>query len=297
MSSAVPAYPAGSTPAPPVPVQTARPTTPRDEEIRVFGHSNMFYWWPVWLSAFVLAGLTYVDGHFMAIVPSGTKLEQDQVLPGENKPRDVLVAPAGKTVAPASVPHVEMSPRLRVAANNNYGVVFVGALLFVIMATNTTMRGPASIIAVAGLIIAGLIAALFGWWDDILHWLGDVDVRMNAEGYLAIGIPLFLMWALSTFIYDRYIYLIVTRGQVRICQQIGDGEIAVDSSGLLLTKKRNDLFRHWLLGLGSGDLHVKTGGPANLDFEMNNVLFIGWKIARIQNLLREKEVSEQPASA
>ena len=63
----------------------------------------------------------------------------------------------------------------------------------------------------------------------------------------------------------------------------------------MLEKKRNDLFRHWLLGLGSGDLHVKTGGPANLDFELNNVLFVGWKLARIQDLLREKEVDRAVA--
>jgi hypothetical protein len=294
MSSAVPPYPAGATPAP---AETGHPAAVRDEEIRVFGHSNMFYWWPVWLISFILAGLTYLDGHFMAIVPKGSTVEQGEVLPGDTRPRDIVVAPPGQKVPLSAAPSSELSPRLRVAANNNYGVVFVGALLFVVMATNATLRGQASVVAVAGLIIAGLIVALLGWWDDILRWVGNVDVRMNAEGYLAVGIPLFLMWLFSTFIYDRYVYLIVTRGQVRICQQIGDGEIAVDSSGLLLTKKRNDLFRHWMLGLGSGDLHVKTGGPANLDFEMDNVLFVGWKIARIQTLLREKEVSADPAAA
>jgi hypothetical protein len=90
--------------------------------------------------------------------------------------------------------------------------------------------------------------------------------------------------------------MIVTRGQVRIRQAIGDGEIAVDSTGLLLDKKRNDLFRHWLLGLGSGDLHVKTAGPSNIDFELPNVLLIGTKLSRVQDLLREKEVAEQPAA-
>ena len=63
----------------------------------------------------------------------------------------------------------------------------------------------------------------------------------------------------------------------------------------MLEKKRDDLFRHWLIGLGSGDLHVKTGGPSNLDFELNNVLFVGWKLAKIQNMIREKEVAEQAA--
>ena len=59
--------------------------------------------------------------------------------------------------------------------------MFAGALLFVAMVTNMTLRGLASVIAVAGLIIAGLVVALLGWWDDILHWIGDVDVRMNAS--------------------------------------------------------------------------------------------------------------------
>jgi hypothetical protein len=267
-----------------------------DEEIRVYGHSNLFYWWPVWAVAFLMAALTFIDGHVMAIVPPGTKVEHVPT-PISEKPQDVLVTPPGQTVPPAGPKSPDPSPRLHVAANNNYGVVFVGALLFVVMVTNLTLRGLASIIAVAVLIIVGLVVALFGWWDDVLDWLGGIDVRMNAGGYLAVGIPLLVIWLFGTFIYDRYTYLIVTRGQVRIRQQIGDGELAVDSSGLLLEKKRNDLFRHWLLGLGSGDLHVKTAGPSNLDFELFNVLLVGTKLRRIQDLLREKEVAEQAAGA
>ncbi len=85
----------------------------------------------------------------------------------------------------------------------------------------------------------------------------------------------------------------VTHGQVLVRQAIGDGEIAVDTSALMFEKRRSDFFRHWLLGFGSGDLHVKTGGAANLDFELNNVLFVGSKIARIQNMIREKEVKPE----
>ena len=79
----------------------------------------------------------------------------------------------------------------------------------------------------------------------------------------------------------------------KLDEAIGDGEIAVDSSGLLLDKKRDDLFRHWLLGLGSGDLHIKTSGQSNIDFELPNVLFIGTKLSKVQDMLREKEVAEQ----
>ncbi len=295
MSSAVPSYPAGSAPAAPPGLAPAATTTGPvpDEELRIYGHSNLFYWWPVWVVCFLMAALTFIDGHVMAIVPSNTEVHTQTAADG--KKQDVLVTPPGQSVPPASATNSDPSPRLRVAANNNYGVVFAGVLLLVVTITNLTLRGLASVIAVALMMIVGLVVALFGYWDEILYYLGGVDVRMNAGGYLAIGIPIFVLWLFSTFVYDHYTYMIITRGQVRIRKEIGDGEVAVDTAGLLLEKKRDDLFRHWLLGLGSGDLHVKTGGPSNLNFELANVLFIGSKLTRIQELIREKEVSHQTA--
>lgn len=269
-----------------------------DKEIRVFGHTNLTYWWPVWLLGFLFAGLTYMDGHVMAVVPAGTTVEKAKTIPGEAGPRDVLVAPPG-TEVPAQPKAVdgENQPRLLVANSNNYGVIFVMTILLVVVFTNITVRGLASIIVIAALIIATLVLAQFHLWDDIFRWVGGLDIRMNAGGYLAVALPLFLVWVFATFVYDRYVYLIVTRGQIRIRQDVGDGEVAVDTNAVVLEKKRNDLFRHWLLGLGSGDLHVKTGGPANLDFDLPNVAFIGSKLTRIQNLIREREIAPQAASA
>ncbi len=289
MSTAYPnpaAYPNQPATAAPTPADAAAVA---DEEIRVYGHSNLFYWWPVWAAGFILAFLTYMDGTVMAVLPAGTPLEQGQVLetPG-NQP-----LPQQPKATPTDHGSV---PQLLVSANNNYGVVFVGLFLVVVLITNFILRGLVSVIAVGMIAIMVLFVGLMGWWDHVLAWVGGLDVRMNAGGYLAIAVPLFLMWSFSTFIYDRYVYLVVTRGQVRIRKEIGGGEVAVDSAGLLLEKRRDDLFRHWLLGLGSGDLHVKTGTPANLDFELYNVLFIGSKLARIQDLLREKEVAHQAAT-
>ena len=292
MSSAVPAYPPGLAPG----TATGAPVPVQDEEIRVYGHSNLFYWWPVWVVGFVMAGLTYIDGHVMAVVPAGTKVEHVAAPPAD-KPQDRLITPPGQTVPPASAKSSDPDPKLRVAANNNYGVIFAGTLLLVVMVTSFTLRGLKSFIAIALLIVVALTFAQLGWWDDVLYWLGGVDVRMNAGGYVAIALPLLLIWLFGTFVYDRYTYLIVTRGQVRIRKDIGDGEVAVDTAGLSLEKKRDDLFRHWLIGLGSGDLRVKTSGPSNLSFELNNVLFIGRKLARIQDLIREKEVASQTAGA
>ena len=286
-----PALPEAAVAVAPRMVEVAAP----EKRIRVFGHTNLFYWWPVWLVGFVMAGLTYADGHMMAVVPAGTAVEQGKIIPGDDGPRDVLVAPAGQVIPPQPKATSAQQPQLRVAVSNNYGVIFIATILFVVSVTNIIVRGLASIIVIAGLVILALVFAQFNLWDSVLQWLGGLDVRMNAGGYLALAVPLFLIWLFTVLVYDRYTYLIVTRGQVLIRQAIGDGEIAVDTTALMMEKRRNDFFRHWLLGFGAGDLHVKTGGAANLDIELSNVLFVGSKIARIQEMIREKEVTPQPS--
>ena len=55
-------------------------------------------------------------------------------------------------------------------------------------------------------------------------------------------------------------------------------------------KQRNDLFRHWILGLGSGDLIVNTSGATAHHSDLPNVLFVGYKVRQIENMLREKAV-------
>ena len=36
-----------------------KPPPPKKiDYLMVYGHSNLFYWWPVWLVSFVLAGVT-----------------------------------------------------------------------------------------------------------------------------------------------------------------------------------------------------------------------------------------------
>ena len=72
---------------------------------------------------------------------------------------------------------------MRVAANNNYGIIFTGTLLLVVMVTSFTLRGLKSVVAIALLIVMALLFAQFGLWDDVLRWFGGVDIRMNAGGH------------------------------------------------------------------------------------------------------------------
>ena len=69
------------------------------------------------------------------------------------------------------------------------------------------------------------------------------------------------------------------RVEQRVLDQIGSIE-----------KQRSDLFRHWILGLGSGDLVVNTSGASVHHFDLPNVLFVGRKVQMIEDMLREKAV-------
>jgi hypothetical protein len=71
---------------------------------------------------------------------------------------------------------------------------------------------------------------------------------------------------------------------------VSQGEMVYDTRGMVVERHRDDLFRHWLLGFGSGDLTVRTGGPNTRQLELPNVLGIGRKLALIHTMLQEREV-------
>jgi hypothetical protein len=85
-------------------------------------------------------------------------------------------------------------------------------------------------------------------------------------------------------------YATFGRGQFTIHHAFGAGATTYEVQGLSLEKKRDDLFRHWLLGMGSGDLVIRTGGANARTFELPNVLFVGSKLVTAQRLLQERQV-------
>jgi hypothetical protein len=115
-------------------------------------------------------------------------------------------------------------------------------------------------------------------------------VYINAFGYVAISVPLLALWLVAVLFFDRKMYMVFTPGQLLVCQDIGSGEVAYDTMGMVVAKRRSDLFRHWLLGFGSGDLLVKTAGAHAQQIEMHNVLSVGHKLQLIQQMLQTREV-------
>lgn len=268
------------------------------EFIKVYGHSNILYWWPVWAMCFLLAGWTYASGGQMAVLPAGSEEVAGVVVPGYDEPRDVLVLPPGKS---AGVPADETRPRtlvnrlipsqMTVARSNTPGVLFCMTLLLTAVVSSITLRGLVSVIAVIALLLLVLVLSLWNLWDEVFRFFGGLDVRMNAAGYLFVGVPLLVAWVLVVTLYDRNSYVLFDEGQIRYVREVGDSELTIPAEGAQVEKRRADIFRHWMVGFGSGDLVIHTGGRNGQTIELDNVLGVTRKLVVIDTMLRKKSIS------
>lgn len=307
-----------TTPQPPQPLAAvAAPASASQgpDEVRVYSHSNIFYWWPVWLVGLIMGAWTWFgDGHLMVTVPaksrsvhaekmvvtlpeSSTKKSEeifenvDAVIlpkPSEKQTKNGILGDLPRKDAKTIQPE---QPRLHVAKNAGLGVIFCAVLLLVITITNVPLRGMWSVLVIVTVALLAVIVGLLGWWDDIAKYLSLLDIRINAGGYFFLSGVLFVIWAVAVFLFDRQTYIIFQPGQFKVCQSIGDGEKVYDTVGMTLERQRGDIFRHFILGLGSGDLIVKTTGAQAHHYELPNVLFIGRKVQLIEDLLRKRKVA------
>ncbi len=284
--------PPATPPAPaaplPVKVATASSYPGPSKEIRVVSHSNLFYWWPVWAIGYLMALITALSGQVLATVPTGSTVVEKVQHDGET--RSAIIYPAKTHAVLDRTTKEPVQPRLHVSASKNLGVLFCVVLLLVIFITNVPLRGLWSVIVIVLVLSMVIIFAILGWWETILETLSFLDIRINLGGYLLVSTVLLAFWLVVFFFFDRQIYMVFTPGQLRVRKEIGDSETAFDTSGMTIEKQRSDLFRHWILGMGSGDLIVKTGGNQVHHFDMVNVLFLGRKVKEIEDMLRSRQV-------
>jgi len=251
-------------------------------EIRIISHSNLFYWWPVWAVGFLMGMISFFSGSVMAVAPHGSTWK------GESEGNKVQYVLETKNPTSDATPPEPL--HLSVSNSKNPGVLFCVVLLLVIVITNVPLRGLWSAIVIGVLIFLSIIFALAGWWDSILNALGRLDIRINTGGYMTIATVLLALWLLVFFLFDEQIYMVFSPGQLRVRLEIGEAETAYDTTGMTIQKQRSDLFRHWVLGLGSGDLIVRTSGAQVHQFDMPNVLFLGRKVREIEEMLRSRQV-------
>src|SRR5262249_25382857 len=127
-------------------------------------------------------------------------------------------------------------------------------------------------------------------WETILERLSFLDIRITLGGYVLVSTVLLIVWLIAFFLFDQQVYMIFTPGQFRVRQEIGEGEIGHGTTGMTGQKQRSDLVRHWILGLGSGDLIVNTSGAHPQHFDLPNELFLGRRVKEIEEMLRSRQV-------
>ena len=174
--------------------------------------------------------------------------------------------------------------------SNNLGIIWAMTFLVVIVVTHVEMRGVWSLVVIILVVFTTILFALMGLWDPIVRMVQHIDIHINASGYLAISLVLFVVWLLMFLVFDRVKYMIFTRGRLRVRKAIGEGEKVFDMRGMMFKRHRDDLFRHYLLGFGSADLTVFTSGANAQQIEMPNVFGIGHKLDLINAMLQELEV-------
>ena len=222
-------------------------------DLRIYQHSNLLYWWPIWVYGFACAALTYVQGVGVRELASA----EDKV---------VLFHP---------------SPWL--------GISFIVLVLFVAVFTNVRARGVYSFMLI--LVAAGLFWAVLHipGIQTAIGWLSLLRVHLNLAFYLTFSILLMSIWLFVIVFVDHFTWWRFSPGQVieehRIGQATGH---AYNTEGMVVRRLPDDLFRHrilglGLIGLGTGDFMVKP--PYEEAFEIHNVWKASWRQRRMEDMI------------
>jgi hypothetical protein len=217
-------------------------------QVILYGHSALFYWWPLW-----------VVGYAMALL---TSLSPDRVTIGNN---------------------VQMFH-----ASRNLGVIYTLLLMLLIVVTSTNVRGMRAAMVILSLSFLALLFAYLGWWETLLGIVGRESIYMNRGFYLFSSTILFAAWLITVFLVDHLSFWRFRPGQITHEYLWGVVDKSYDTDNMILVKRQDDVFRHWIIGLGSGDLHMQTMGGRGVEENVSNILFVMGKMSKIQRLIATK---------
>lgn len=232
-------------------------------KLELISHSQIFYYWPLWLISLVFAGITAMTG----------------------KEVTMHFFEKGASTATALANKGEVI-KIKMSTSPSLGLAFIIILMVVILFTSVNIRGVWAALVAASFVIIGLVFSLMGWWRPILGAIVKVNFFLNMQFYLWTGVVLFVIWALVVFVYDKRHYIVLRSAQFTIVEEVGEGEKNFDTMGLVLDKQRDNFFQHWLLGFGSGDLKITTAGGASKQIYFPNVLFINSKLKKSHQILQ-----------
>src|SRR5262249_7316244 len=182
---------------------------------------------------------------------------------------------------------------VRIATHKSYyGLVYTIVLVLVIFGANVPLRGLASVIAILAVLVVTMLFAYLDWCTPIFDLLGSLHIQISLAGYLVPSVVLLILWLATFFWYDPLRYMVFTPGQMAVHKEIGDQREVYDTTQVEAEKRRTDLFRHWVLGFGAGDLIIKVPSQS-LQIVLPNVLFVNRRVTEIANLMKTKPVLTQ----
>jgi len=180
--------------------------------------------------------------------------------------------------------------------SRNLGVIYTLLLLLLIVVTSTKIKGMKAALILAAMAFLTLLFVYLDWWEAILGWLGHQSISLSLGFYLFSSSLLLLVWLISVFVIDHLSFWRFRPGQVTHEYLGGIVNNSYDTDNMTISLNRqDDFFRHWIIGLGSGDLHLRTMGGQGVEMNVMNVLFVGTKIFEIQRLIATKPDVPQQA--
>jgi hypothetical protein len=217
-------------------------------QVILFGHSALFYWWPLWVAGYVMALLTWFD-HVKADIGSNAEWFHP---------------------------------------SRNLGAIYTFLSLLLIVITSSHVRGMKAALIIVALSFVALLFAYLDWWGKILDLVGNEHIYMNLGFYLFSSTALCVAWLVTVFFIDRLSFWRFRPGQVTHEYLGGIVDKSYDTDNMIIVKRQDELFRHWIVGLGSGDLHLQTMGGQGVEMNIENVLFVISKMSKIQRLIATK---------
>src|SRR3954470_9302051 len=121
-------------------------------EVTIYPHSMLLYWWPVWVTGYILALLTWLEHNVVQFY---------------NANGQVIRLPNGEVL------QVLMHP------NKNLGVIYTVVFILVVVLTNATVRGIASALVIAVVLALTFLFAYLDLWEDILWAISFLAMYMN----------------------------------------------------------------------------------------------------------------------
>ncbi len=217
--------------------------------MRIYQHSNLLYWWVVWVYGFICAALTYAQG---IGVPQ-------------------LAASGGQG---------DPVPRLAVAR-----LSFIALILFVVVFTNVRARGVYSFVsaAVGGAGSAGASTYVPGI-DTAMSWASLLRIHLNLAFYLTFSVLLMLIWLFVTVV-RRPLHLVAVlagAGDRGAPRRPGDGPRLQHGRHGGAAPARRFLPPSLGLGLSGSAPAISSSSRRYSDtFEIHNV----WKANRKQRMM------------